>query len=139
MRRHDNQPDPGLWEIPAGEVDETDDNIEEAVRRIVHEETGLEVFAIEDELPSLLLSRSGERPFIIQINFRIRVSEEFSTRVMAYPNRYDYMDVAWLTQDELVDYGLRRPIAMEELIDEAFCCIDQDADDGSDGAYWGTI
>lgn len=125
MKRHIGETDPNMWEIPAGEVEITDENIEQAIRRIVFEQTGLRVFTIEDELGSLKISRNNEYPVVIQINFRVRVNEELSTRAIAEPNRYNYTAVAWLTQDELIDYDLRVPIAMEELIDEAFdACIE---------------
>jgi ADP-ribose pyrophosphatase YjhB (NUDIX family) len=129
MRRQISETDPNLWEIPAGEVELTDENIEQAIRRIVFEQTEMRVVTIEDELGSLKNSRDNEYPLTIQINFRVRVNEEVSTRAITEPSRCNYTDFAWLTQHELVNYDLRVPIAMEELADEAFnACIEAEMD-----------
>jgi len=124
MRRGFFPPDRHKWEIPAGEVEATDNNVREAISRIVYEQTGLGVYYIEDELSSLNLS-DDQRYLVIQINFRVRVAAELETRVIAECNENDYMEAAWLTRGEIDDYDVRMRPAMDELIDEAFeACIE---------------
>ncbi|KAJ5856224.1 NUDIX hydrolase domain-like protein [Penicillium soppii] len=125
MRRAQGQPDAELWEIPAGEVMESDRNVEEAIRRIVREQTQLTVFRVEDELSAIQISPTNERPLVIQLNFRVLVNERLSDRVLADWNDINYSDLVWARQDHAYEYDLRRELAMLNVIDEAYdACSD---------------
>lgn len=98
--------EPFTWGIISGKVDDTDVNIEEAVRREAIEEAGI-------YLPELIPSYVFKRPNFEFHNFIAIVDEEFGPRL-----NWENMDYAWVSLENMpnnIHFGLKELIENEDL------------------------
>ncbi|WP_368733209.1 NUDIX hydrolase [Streptomyces alkaliphilus] len=78
-RRADEDHLPGLWELPSGRVD-SGENLLDALRRVVTEETGLTVTAVEEYLGMFDYHSGGGRA-TRQFTFTVRVAPDGDLRL----------------------------------------------------------
>lgn len=103
---------PNVWEIPSGQLEETDETIAHAVKREVQETTSLNVANIIGEIePMTWESKSSSN---IQLNYIVTVQPGGSVKT----NPEEHSDCVWARLEEL-DY-LHISAAMKTVIQDAF-------------------
>ncbi|KAJ5161849.1 NUDIX hydrolase domain-like protein [Penicillium capsulatum] len=103
---------PNAWEIPGGQIEETDETVAHAVRREVLATTSLTVANILGEIEPMSWESKGSSN--IQLNYIITVHPGSSVK----PSPEKYSDCVWARLEEL-DYLHISP-AMKTVIQDAF-------------------
>lgn len=98
-------PYPNTWHIPGGGIDLGEESLEEALRREIKEETGIEIQNIEstgfdeDNEPN----KHGEMTHYVFLDFR---AEWLSGEIKAGD---DMKGLKWIQKDELKNLNLNKP------------------------------
>jgi 8-oxo-dGTP pyrophosphatase MutT (NUDIX family) len=114
LKRATGSPTTGWWNTPTGPVRDTDETIDDSMRRIIFEQTGLGLQGYHNIYQVASLSWGSEEQPITKLNFVIhdKYAEIVATRLS------EFSEYQWV-EEERID-SLSIPVAMQDVIRTGF-------------------
>lgn len=101
QRSKDDDNYPGLWEMPSGKKEDLE-TVQDAVRREVEEETGIEVEVVKIlSVFNYKNEKENEIRDATQINFLVKPSASPEVKLSSEHDNY-----AWITKEEIDNYNI---------------------------------
>ena len=149
---------PHHWEIPGGKVDDTDKTIWDALKREVHEETGLSIqksnvlygemgfeWALGEDIEESDITKAemgfgwgldegvkNDAEMALELNFMVGI-EELLEEVKLDPE--EHLESLWADETDIV--GLEMTPEMRCVVEDALACLQSRRRSARDNEFWG--
>ena len=129
---------PHHWEIPGGKVDDTDKTIWDALKREVHEETGLSIKKsdiIQGEMGfewALGKDVKDGTEMALELNFMVEI-KKLPEEVKLDPE--EHLESLWANERDIV--GLKMTPEMRCVVEDALDCLQSRRRSARDNEFWG--